>query len=60
MFGNIYKRFNVKLAYLGAIFIFEVGSLLCAVAPTSTAFIIGRAIAGVRNAPFPASSHFVS
>lgn len=27
--------------------IFEVGSVVCAAAPTSTAFIIGRSVAGV-------------
>lgn len=49
MYGSIYKLFNVKLSYLVAVFIFEVGSLISAVAPTSTAFIVGRAIAGVRR-----------
>ncbi|KAK8919529.1 Efflux pump aflT [Metarhizium anisopliae] len=38
------------LLYLGAVFIFEVGSLLTAVAPNSTAFIVGRAIAGIGTA----------
>ena len=47
MFGNIYKRFAVKTAFLGAVFIFEVGSLICAVAKNSTTFIVGRAVAGV-------------
>lgn len=47
MYGTVYKLFNVKLAYLTAVFIFEVGSLISAVAPSSTAFIVGRAIAGV-------------
>ncbi|UNI22564.1 hypothetical protein JDV02_008441 [Purpureocillium takamizusanense] len=50
MYGAIYKLFNVKLVYLFAVFIFEVGSLVCAVAPTSTAFIVGRAIAGIGTA----------
>ncbi|KAI9151768.1 MFS toxin efflux pump (AflT) [Paramyrothecium foliicola] len=50
MYGTVYKLFNVKLAYLGAVFIFEVGSLISAVAPTSTAFIVGRAIAGIGTA----------
>lgn len=27
--------------------IFEVGSLVCGIAPTSTAFVVGRAIAGL-------------
>jgi MFS family permease len=30
-----------------ALFLFELGSLICAVAPSSTALIVGRAIAGV-------------
>jgi MFS family permease len=35
---------------MGAIVLFELGSLVSAVAPSSTAFIIGRAIAGLGNA----------
>lgn len=50
MYGAIYKNFNVKLAYLGAIFIFEIGSLICALAPSSTVFIVGRAVAGIGTA----------
>jgi MFS family permease len=50
MYGAIYKLFNVKLAYLAAIFIFELGSLICAVAPTSPSFIVGRAVAGIGTA----------
>lgn len=36
--------------FLVAIGIFEVGSLICGVAPTSAALIVGRAIAGVGSA----------
>ncbi|KAL0941888.1 MFS toxin efflux pump [Colletotrichum truncatum] len=50
MYGTIYKLFSIKYSYLTAIFIFEVGSLVCALAPTSTAFIVGRAIAGIGTA----------
>lgn len=53
MYGTIYKLFNVKIAYLGAVFIFEIGSLVSAVAPDSPTFIVGRAIAGVRILSFP-------
>jgi predicted MFS family arabinose efflux permease len=53
MYGTIYSLFNVKFVYLGAVFIFEVGSLVCAVAPSSTAFIVGRAIAGVSRSVWP-------
>lgn len=33
--------------FIGLIFLFEVGSALCGAAPTSIAFIWGRAIAGL-------------
>lgn len=37
----------MKWSYLGAICIFELGSLICGIAPTSNALIVGRAIAGL-------------
>ena len=49
-FGKLYVLFNVKWVLLSALFIFEVGSLVCAVAPSSTALIVGRAIAGLGSA----------
>ncbi|EAQ86359.1 hypothetical protein CHGG_07612 [Chaetomium globosum CBS 148.51] len=45
--GKIFKYFPLKISFLISIFIFEVGSLICGVAPNSTALIVGRAIAGV-------------
>ena len=50
LFGKIYSLFNVKWVFLVALFIFEVGSLVCGVAPTSTALIVGRAVAGLGSA----------
>lgn len=47
MWGKLYHFFHLKLWFLIAIGIFEVGSLVCGVAPNSTAFIVGRAIAGL-------------
>lgn len=47
LFGKLYSHFNIKLVFLLAISVFELGSLVCGVAPTSTALIIGRAIAGL-------------
>lgn len=47
MWGKLYKYFPLKTSFLAAIFIFELGSLICGVAPSSTALIIGRAIAGI-------------
>ncbi|KAJ5691702.1 major facilitator superfamily domain-containing protein [Penicillium malachiteum] len=46
-YGRIYKVFSVKWGFLAAIVIFEIGSLICAVAPSSTVLIVGRAIAGI-------------
>lgn len=45
-YGKLYSLFNIKIVYLAALFFFEAGSLICALAPNSTALIVGRAIAG--------------
>lgn len=50
LFGKIYTFFSLKWVYLIAIAIFELGSLVCGVAPNSIALIIGRAIAGIGSA----------
>ena len=42
-----YKFFPLKTSYLAAIAVFEVGSLICAVARNSVTLIVGRAIAGL-------------
>ncbi|KAL3455893.1 major facilitator superfamily domain-containing protein [Aspergillus heterothallicus] len=47
MWGKLYTFYVVKWVYLSALFLFELGSLVCAVSPSSTALIVGRAIAGV-------------
>ena len=46
-FGKVYSYFRVKPVFLAAMFTFEVGSVICATAQTSYAFIIGRVIAGI-------------
>ncbi|KAK8101981.1 GliA, partial [Apiospora kogelbergensis] len=59
--GKIYRYFPLKIGFLSALGyvgrrpssinashgIFEAGSLICGVAPTSVALVIGRAVAGV-------------
>ncbi|TGO13764.1 hypothetical protein BTUL_0064g00650 [Botrytis tulipae] len=50
LFGKFYSYFSIKWVYLVAIGIFELGSLICGVAPNSIALIIGRAIAGLGSA----------
>lgn len=47
LYGKLYNSFDVKTIFLIAVFVFELGSLVCATAPTSTAFIVGRAVAGI-------------
>jgi len=50
LWGRIYTFYNTKTVCLLSIVIFEVGSVICGAAPSSTAFIIGRAIAGIGSA----------
>lgn len=47
IYGKFYTFYSIKWVYLTALAIFELGSLICGVAPNSTALIIGRAVAGV-------------
>lgn len=46
IYGRIFIAFDIKWSFLGALGIFELGSLICGVAPNSVALIVGRAIAG--------------
>ncbi|KAK5988366.1 Rubrofusarin-specific efflux pump aurT [Cladobotryum mycophilum] len=50
LWGRIYTFYSTKMCYIVAIVIFEVGSAVCGASPTSTGFIIGRAIAGLGSA----------
>jgi EmrB/QacA subfamily drug resistance transporter len=45
--GRIYTFYNPKWVYMCCISIFELGSLLCGVAPNSVTLIVGRAVAGL-------------
>lgn len=45
--GKLYKHLPGKWVLLSTLAVFEVGSAVCASAPTSNALIVGRAIAGV-------------
>ena len=47
LFGKFYSFFSIKWTFLTALGVFELGSLVCGVAPNSVALIVGRAIAGV-------------
>ncbi|KAG4418453.1 hypothetical protein IFR04_008438 [Cadophora malorum] len=45
--GKLYQYYTSKKLFLGGVFIFEVGSLICALAKDSNTFIVGRAISGI-------------
>ncbi|KAF1952105.1 putative efflux pump antibiotic resistance protein [Byssothecium circinans] len=45
--GKLYKYCNLKWSFLGSMLVFEVGSLICGVAPNSKSLVVGRAIAGL-------------
>ncbi|KAJ7198296.1 DHA14-like major facilitator [Mycena pura] len=49
-FGKLYTFLPIKWVFVSAIGFFELGSVLCGAAPTSTILILGRGIAGVGNA----------
>ncbi|KAM0312843.1 hypothetical protein ACHAO8_005989 [Botrytis cinerea] len=57
--GKAYKYFPLKITFLTAIFIFELGSLICGVAPNSTALIVGRAIAGLGGAGIASGAYTI-
>lgn len=57
--GKIYTFYSTKTVFLLAILIFEVGSALCGGAPSSTVFIVGRAIAGIGSAGIFSGSSIV-
>jgi len=45
-FGHLFTDFSIKAVYLFAILLFEIGSIVCATASSSTILIVGRLIAG--------------
>ncbi|KAJ7131766.1 major facilitator superfamily transporter [Mycena crocata] len=50
LFGKFYTFLSIKWVYITAICLFELGSFVCGVAPTSDYLIAGRAIAGLGSA----------
>jgi MFS family permease len=42
----VYKYYSAKWLLVALVTVFEIGSLVCAVAPTSNALIVGRVIQG--------------
>ncbi|KAJ8115453.1 hypothetical protein OPT61_g2905 [Boeremia exigua] len=50
IFGRIYQLYSTKSTFLASVVLFEVGSAVCGAAPSSVAFIVGRAISGIGSA----------
>lgn len=50
MFGKLYTFYSSKWVFMAGMLLFEVGSAVCGAAPSSTALIIGRSIAGLGGA----------
>lgn len=48
--GKVYAHFDLKWSFLLSMLVFEVGSLVCGIAPNSKSLIVGRAIAGLGGA----------
>ena len=49
-FGRVYKYYSAKWILVALVAIFEVGSIVCATAPSSNALIVGRVITGIGGA----------
>lgn len=47
LLGKLYTLYAVKGVFLANVLLFELGSVVCGAASNSTAFIVGRALAGV-------------
>jgi MFS family permease len=50
LYGRIYTFYSPKWVFLSSIVLFELGSLICGLAPSSLVFIVGRAVAGTGSA----------
>lgn len=58
-YGRVYSNFSIKYTFLAAILLFELGSLVCGLAPTSTALIVGRAVSGLGGAGIMSGSMII-
>ncbi|KAF2435308.1 MFS general substrate transporter [Tothia fuscella] len=47
--GQLYSSFNIKWVFITTVVIFGVGSAICGAAPSMSALIVGRVIAGERS-----------
>lgn len=59
LFGRIYRFYDLRWTFLCCIAVFEVGSAICAAAPSSPVFILGRSVAGMGSAGIMTGSMMV-
>lgn len=60
LFGKLYIHLDLKWVFLSSVFIFEVGSIICAAAPSSVVLIVGRAVAGIGGSGIMSGAMIVS
>jgi MFS family permease len=60
VWGKAYKYFSQKIVFLSCILIFEIGSLVVALAPNSVAVIAGRAVQGLGGAGITSGCYLIA
>lgn len=58
-YGKLYLFYPAKIVFSTVVFTFAIGSLICAVAPNSSSFIVGRAISGLGSAGILAGTNII-
>lgn len=58
-YGKLYIFYPAKIVFSTVVFTFAVGSLICAVAPNSSSFIVGRAVSGLGSAGILAGTNII-
>ncbi|KAL6689755.1 MFS general substrate transporter [Trichoderma pleuroticola] len=57
--GKLYFFHPAKIVFSTVVFTFAVGSLICAVAPNSSSFIVGRAVSGLGSTGILAGTNII-
>lgn len=50
MYGKFYTIYSIKWVFIAGVVVFELGSLIAAVAPSSAVLIVGRTVSGCGGA----------
>ncbi|RYP18867.1 hypothetical protein DL765_003655 [Monosporascus sp. GIB2] len=60
VWGKLYKYYSLRGCFIASILVFEIGSIICALAPNSPAFIVGRAVQGMGGAGSTLGSYAIA